>query len=80
MFKHPGIKIHIDDTVSNVIRSEVKERTKRFEVFIVKKFNSFERTPDKEQDALEMQEFNGCSLVVWDNQLYIEELSCDYVK
>ena len=80
MFKHPEIKIHSDDTVSNIIRSEVKERTKRLDVFIVEKFNSFERTPDKEQDALEMQEFNGCSLVVWDNQLYNEELSCDVCK
>ena len=58
MFKHPEIKIHSDDTVSNVIRSEVKERTKRFDFFIVEKFNSFERTPDKEQDALEMRNYH----------------------
>ena len=25
MFKHPEIKIHSDDTVSNIIRSQVKE-------------------------------------------------------
>ena len=54
MFKHSEIKIHTDDTVSNIIRPELKERTKRLDVFNVEKFNSFERTPDKEQDALEM--------------------------
>ena len=38
MFKHPQIKIHSHDAVINIIRSEVKERTKRFDFFIVEKF------------------------------------------
>ena len=60
MFKHPEIKIHNDDAVINTIRYEVKERTKQFYFFIVEKSDSFERTPNQERGALEIQEFNSC--------------------
>ena len=62
MFKHPEIKIRDDDAVIILIRSQVKERTKQFDFFIVKKFNSFERTPDKERGALEVKKFKRCTV------------------
>ena len=62
MFKHPEIKIRNDDAVIILIRSQVKERTEQFDFFIVKKFNSFERTPDKERGALEVKKFKRCTV------------------
>ena len=65
VFKHPEIKIGSDDAVINIIRFEVKERTKPFDFFIAEKFDSFERTTDKEHDALEIQEFMFMMHVKW---------------
>ena len=61
-FKYPEIEICSDDAVINIIRSEVKGWTKRFDFFIVEKCDSFERT-DKERDAPGIQWVH--SLVVW---------------
>ena len=67
--------------VIDIIRSQVKERTKQFDFFIVKKFDTFVRTPDEERAALEITGIQWVnSSVVQDNQLYIEELSCDTCK
>lgn len=55
LFKHFQINFRSDDAVINIIRSEVKGRTKRSDFCIVEKFDSFKRTPDKQRDALEIQ-------------------------
>ena len=81
IFKHPEIEIRSNDAVIDKIRSQVKERTKQFDFFIVKKFDSFVRTPDEERAALEITGIQWVnSSVVQDNQLHIEELSCDTCK
>ena len=62
MFKHFEIDFRSDDAIINIIRSEVKGRTKRSDFCIVEKFDSFKRTPDKERDALEIQN-STCKIV-----------------
>ena len=34
IFKHPEIEIHSDDAAIDIIRSEVKERTKQLDFFL----------------------------------------------
>ena len=62
MFKHFEIDFRSDDAIINIIRSEVKGRTKWSDFCIVEKFDSFKRTPDKERDALEIQN-STCKIV-----------------
>ena len=40
IFKHPEIEIHSDDAAIDIIRSEVKERTKQLDFFFVSKIIS----------------------------------------
>ena len=77
MFKQPETEVRTDVKVVEIIHAEVKERTKKFDLFIIEKLDKFGRTPDDERDALEITGIQRVhSLVARDGTLYIEELSC----
>ena len=76
MFKKDNIEIRDVDVVVHIIRSEVKEQTKKIDFFVIEKIDPFERILDR--DSLEISGISRVhSLVAKDNKLYLHELSCN---
>ena len=77
MLKQPEAEIRTDVKVEEIMHTEVKEQTKKFDFFVIEKFDKFGRIPEDERDALQITGIQRVhSLVARDGTLYIEELSC----
>ena len=76
MFKKDNIEIRDVDVVVHIIRSEVKEQTKKIDFFVIEKIDPFGHILDR--DSLEISGISRIhSLVAKDNKLYLHELSCN---
>ena len=77
IFKHPEIKIRSDNAVINIIGPEVNEGTKYFDLFLLKTLAVSKELLTKNVMHWKYRNSMVHSLVVWDNQLSIRDLSCD---